>query len=112
MNTPPRARSATVGGGMDSNRLRGRGGGALPAVRSLPLIRLGSVEVEARFLVLLGRVERLLLGDAGIDGEVVDDRFALIDAAPVNDRVEVVRPVAVGRAEVAVGHGAVLRHLR
>src|SRR5439155_15485753 len=74
----------------------------IAAVRRLPLVALDREEVDARFLVLLRRIERLLLVDAGVDGQVVDDRLALIDRAAVHDRVEVVRPVVVDGAEVAV----------
>src|SRR5450759_4063999 len=95
------------GGGSGS----GSGAGCVgAAARCFPLLGLGREEADPRLLVLLGRIQRALLLESYVAGEIIDDRLALVDGPPVDDRVEVVRPVIVNGPEVAVRDGAVLRH--
>src|SRR3954471_1813143 len=83
--------------------------------RVLPLPRLEVVgEVEEPDLLELGRgVERRAVLDAAdLVADGVEDRVALLLGAPVGHREQLVRPIGVGRALVAVadategGHAA------
>ena len=71
-------------------------------MRAVPLFRFAREEVDTRLLVLLRRVQRLFVGQAGVDGEIVDDRLALVDGAAMHGRVDVVRPVRIHRPQIAV----------
>src|SRR5881227_3606162 len=73
------------------------------------LVVVGEVE-EADLLELGARVERGALADAGVGGDRVEDRVALLLGAAVGHREDAVRPVRVGRPLVAVRDAAERRH--
>src|SRR6476660_7566914 len=78
-------------------------GSAVPPLPVLELVR----EVEEPDLLELCRgVERRALGDAGLLGDRVEHRVALLLAATVRHREDRVGPVLVGRALVAVRDAA------
>src|SRR6266540_7359348 len=70
--------------------------------RRLPLINIRGEEADARLFVLLRGIQRLLLGETAIDCQIVDDRLALVDGSAVHRRIDVVRPVAVDRTQIAM----------
>src|SRR3954454_16105846 len=68
-------------------------------------------EVEEPDLLELGRrVERRPVVDAGLEGDGVEDRVALLLRAPMRHREDGVGPVGVGRPLVAVRDPAERRH--
>src|SRR3954453_17619236 len=79
-------------------------------VLSFPALEVvGEVE-EADLLELGRRVERRTLVHAGVLGDRVEDRVALLLRAAVGHREDAVGPVRVGRPLVAVADAAERRH--
>src|SRR3954447_752006 len=76
------------------------------SVLSFPALEVVG-EVEEADLLELGRgVERRALGDAGVLGDRVEDRVALLLGAAVGHREDRVRPVRVRRPLVAMRDAA------
>src|SRR3954447_1185994 len=80
------------------------------SVLSFPALELVG-EVEEPDLLELGRrVERRALLHAGVGGDRIEDRVALVLGAAVGHGEDAVGPVGIGRPLVAVGDPAVRRH--